>query len=708
MILSDAKIIEQFSKHKKESEQGLSLQYQKMRESYAFYAGAKRNYSASVNDAGRRSMVNFNHVIPVINAVVGFMVQLRRDPFYRARVTEKKEQTFLSEHVNAYAKELREESNASHIESMQDRDMVITGVGVVDTAIDYTTNPEGDLNEERILPMDTGWDPQARSTNLLDSSYVYRVKKMDIDLAVKMFDAKKEDFESAQGDGGHTEPVFVNIGKTNKILMETDDSNPNLVKVHYYQWYNLEKYFRAPNPVYNIQDPMIANQLAQAMLNIQSIRADEEDDEDVLEDLFAFQPRKEILSMTPQIKSDMVTLVQRFEERFGIDIDFDTTEDRRKVYYTAILSGKKVFQKFKAPDQQGFTVKFKTANYDEESRYWFGLVEPLKEPSTYSNKSLTEIIIAISSNSKGGVLFEGDAVDDITTFQKNYARTDGIVQVNPGALSGGKIQPKAQASLPTGYEKVLAASNDALRNASGVSPEFLGSSENTQVSATLERQRINQVKSTLAIYFDSISLFMKEQAKLTLSFMRILSENSLERMIDITGDDGVVRTVELLQDPFFEEYAVSIEEAPLTAAQQEEKQANVQLFIQTAATLGVPIAPMLPVWVQSLNIPLRDKQQLLQAVQPNEPQLTPEQQQQQQQLEQLVLLGQQAQIENVQADTANKAAQAQNREADTLSKQSSIDETLANTDKLLAEADQKQLENAVIATNQVNELNVNI
>lgn len=707
MVKSENKIIEQFDQHQEMSDRGLSLQYSKMRESYAFYAGNKMRYTASINDAGRRSMVVFNHVIPVVNAVVGFMVQMRRDPFYRARVAEQTEQTSLSEHVNAYSKELRNESNAHHVESMQDRDMVIAGLGAVDTSIDYTKNPEGELLEERILPMDVGWDPQARATNLLDSTYVWRKKKMDRDLAVKMFDASPNDFESA-ATSAQTNPVFTNIGKINKIFMETDDADSNLVKVYYYQWFELETYFRASNPLFQIEDPFIANQFAQAMLNIKSIREDLEEDEDVLEDLFAFNPQKDVLSMTPQIKNDMVALSRRFVERFGIDIDFDTIEEKKRVYYTAILSGKKVFQKFKSPDQQGFTIKFKTANYDEESNYWFGLVEPLKEPSKYSNKALTEMLYVIARNSKGGVLYEEDAVDDVATFEKLWAKTDSSISVNSGALSGGKIQPKAQASLPTGYENILSVSNDMLRNVSGVNPEFLGSSENKQVSATLERQRIKQVKSTLAIYFDAISLFMKEQAKLTLSFMRILSENSLERMIDITGDDGVVRTVELLQDPFFHEYAVSVEEAPLTASMQEEKQANVVGFIQTAAQFGVPIQPMLPVWISALNIPQRDKQQLLQAVQPKEEGLTEEQLAQQQAIEQLAIQGQQAQIENIQADTLNKAAQAQNREADTLLKESDVEETLANTEKILAEADQKQLENAVIATNQVNELNVNI
>ena len=64
------------------------------------------------------------------------------------------------------------------------------------------------------------------------------------------------------------------------------------------------------------------------------------------------------------------------------------------------------------------------------------------------------MLYVIASNSKGGVIMEEGATSDLAKFEQQYAKTNGVVEVLSGALSGGKIRDKAQAALPTGFENI--------------------------------------------------------------------------------------------------------------------------------------------------------------------------------------------------------------------------------------------------------------
>ena len=79
----------------------------------------------------------------------------------------------------------------------------------------------------------------------------------------------------------------------------------------------------------------------------------------------------------------------------------------------------------------------------------------MRDPQRYYNKSLTELMLIIASNSRGGIIHEAGAIDDIQSFERNWARHNARVEVAEGALSGGKIQPKATPQQPTGMKTSL-------------------------------------------------------------------------------------------------------------------------------------------------------------------------------------------------------------------------------------------------------------
>ena len=690
-LLNDTDLIEQWEKHKSISEGELSKQQKEAREAHSYTAGEQQIYRSGAQQKGPRSQVVFSKIKPFVDAVVGFMIQLRRKPEYRAKIMSEQEQEEYSSYMNAVSDYVRENANMDQVESRQNYEMLVTGYGATDTNIIYEKNPDGEAVSEVLRFDDVFWDPQSQEPNMLDSRWTFRRRAFGLDEAMERFPGSKpEDFETYNLDS-RSAFRYIPGGEYDKISAGGTQEE-DLVQVYYYQWWQLDKYYRAANPLFDENiDPATASLLAQMMVSVQRNRAEVSDERQV-QDIFDFDPFAEFLVMTPTIRNDMKALF----ERFGIEIE--EQEYLRKMYYTAMISGTTVFDTFKSPDQQGFTIKFKTGSFAPDARVWYGMVSGMIDPARYANKALSEFLRVIASNSKGGVMYEEGAVDDPRRFEQQYAKTDAAVQVNPGALQDGMIAPKATAVLPTGYDQVYQIADQSLEQTSGISREFLGTSANTQVSALLESQRINQVVATLAGYFDSITLYQKEHARLMTTYIRMLAENSEGRMISIVGEEGARRYEMLSQDRFADEYDIDIGEAPNTPAQRQETATVVIELADKLFERGQDIYPFVIDYIPGLK--QTDKAKIKQAITPDPQAVQAQQQAQAEQqamdlaVQQSVAAAQQARAERDLAEREKVLAQ--------------VDETLAKTTKLLEEANQKIIENQVLKEQGAEAVNVSI
>lgn len=606
-MISNDKLLKQFLKDKKRSESDLAYQWNQASINQAFYAGDQMYYQTSINDNGRKSTVTFNRVKPFISSVAGFMIQTRRKPNYQAVLQDSEDQQKRSEYLNALSDQYRANANADQVETQQDIDMLIAGYGAIDSNQDYEKNPDGEIVMERISPLDVGWDGMARSPNLLDARFVWRRKSYLKDEAMELFGGDDEDYSQTVQE---SKPQYYPPGGViNAVSYDMESPNPDMVDVYYYQWWERKAYYRAENPLQQLP-PEMQQRFYLAMQAMAEFREEDEGYEGDVDDLFEFDASAPYLTVDGTLKKDINALFAK------LDIEIDWIKRFRKCYYTAICTEKKVFQQFKSLDQEGFTIKFKTGDWDARRKCWFGMVTQLREPAKYANKALTEILYVIASNSKGGVMYEEDAVDNPSRFEKEWATTKAAVKVKTGALSGGKIQPKAAAALPTGYENVLSESKDALFGVTGVNPEYLGSSENKQVSALLESQRIKQVVTTLASYFDAITLYQKEHARLMITLMRALAQNSQGRLIKVLGEDGAVRFEQLMADSMADEYEIDIGEMPDSAAQKDEM---AKLAMDLTTTLLPAGMNLLPVTAKYLPFKQSDIRQIMEIAAPKQP-----------------------------------------------------------------------------------------
>jgi hypothetical protein len=682
-MLSKEQILKQFERHKSLDEDALSGQHKEAATCHDFVAGDKMHYVANVNDKASRPAVVFNKVKPYVDGAVGFMIQLRRKPVYEARLENDMEQQTYSIYANSFSDYARDSANLSILESFQDREMIITGYGAIDTNIGYEKNPDGEVMAEVLRYDDVYWDNMAQAPNLLDARWVRRRKSMDKEEVKSRFpNVDIEEFETYETTG----KAEYNPNGGLYTAVKSGGSDNDLLQVHYYQWWELVTYYRAENPALSIDDPMMRQEFVRMLETMQDIRYNTSEVEEQ-EDLFRMRADAEYLSMTPTQKADVAKLC----EEFGVP--FKPIKQNKRCYYTALITGKVVLDAFKSLDQNGFTIKFKTAFYDPKNRMWYGMVRGMKNPQEYANKALTEMLFTIASNSKGGVMYEEDAVDNPARFEQQYASTRAAIRVRSGALGAGKIQPKAQSALPTGYENIHAMAETALTDVTGISKEFLGTSGAKQNAALLESQRINQVQATLACYFDAISLYQTEHARLMLTFMRILAENSAGRLIRIVGETGAAAYRKMRSDMLADEYDVVISEAPTTAIQRENTAKLLMEMAQPLMEKGINIYQSI---VSLLNLTPNSKELILQAFKK-----APEAEQQQAQAQNEARM---LEIEMNKAIMDNTKAQAARSMADAQVKLASLPKIAAEVDKTYADTALKLEETASTAA-QVEALN---
>lgn len=714
-MITDLKLITQFEKNLRTSRSGLSKQYENTKSCQSFYSGDLMDYRDKVQfkDSGggkKRAMVQFNKVKPYVNAVKGFMAQNRRKVKYIARIEAEPIRKLFSQYSNALADYVRDNANADQIETQADGDMLVCGYGAVETAMTYgdgyaTDDPNGQIVMGRLDPLMIGWDHHARLTNLMDRRYDWYQKTYSLAEALELFDdSDPEDFDPATEDGTGTSDgyeYFPNGGRYNQVKeggVDWSDEASEMVNVFFYEWYDIETFYRAENPIYNLTNPQ-AVQLAGMQLDM--IAKELGDDQD---DLFAFDPRAEILTFNDEIKTKLLEHFGEFIEVFA---------HKRKVFYKAVISGKCVFSKFRSPCQSGFTIQFKTGDYDSKNKMWTGMVNSMKEPVLYYNKALTELMFIIGSNSKGGVMVEKGAVEDIQAFEQKYAKTDSVVEVSEGALSMGKIKPKKEPFQPTGYEGVVQLCDASINDVVGIDKTFLGSSENRDETGILQKRRIKQVVSSLACYFDSISLFQKEHAKLMLDDLRIYAANNDGAMFRITGEDGKDQFIKISADKLTRQYDVTLQEAPQSQEEKQEYSAILTSVGDKLLAAGDAQSAKAIYSIAIKNMPLDpgDIQQVMQI-------LVPPQQGQQidpqyvQQLEQQV----QALMSDVtQADVKKKLSEIALNTARVNEVGARTTEIAASTHKVMAEASRTQqqavqagLENVMLKSGNAQPAQVNI
>src|SRR6266550_1035193 len=163
-------------------------------EDFKFRAGDqwKEEDQQVMEDIQRRACLIFNQVDPVIDAVAGSEVTNRQEVRYIPRQIGAAP---VNEVLTEAARWFRDECDAEDEESSAFADAITTGMGWVETRLDYEMNPDGDPKIERVDPIEMVWDGAAKQANVLDARRVWRVRR-----EVPLYEAREKWPKDAEGN----------------------------------------------------------------------------------------------------------------------------------------------------------------------------------------------------------------------------------------------------------------------------------------------------------------------------------------------------------------------------------------------------------------------------------------------------------------------------------------------------------------------------
>lgn len=489
------------------------------REEYAFRDGHQwtDEEKAQLLENSRVPVV-FNRVQVIIASVSGSEINNRTEVrFIPREIGDAKPNEILT----AGAEWFRDESNAEDEETQAFDDMLVAGLGWTETLLDYMADVEGAPRVVRLDPLEMCWDCHAHRKGLQDATRVARVRQIPLAEAEDMFpDAEAEeinaDWIDAVRDEGERHDVLSG-DQYRSGRREDGQAADGTVTVVQVQWREKLRSVEYVDP----QDGQ----------------------------------RKEM----PKADWDKLAKIM------PVDTVIPNRPVTKYVWKQAFLGRDGILLE-NQPCKDGCTFKAMTGNWDRKEKRFYGILRVMMDPQKFANKWLSQTLHIINANAKGGVMYEAGAVEDARAFEDGWAAADSAVQVNNGALTAGRIQPKPQVQMPAALMQLTQFAIGTIRDTSGVSLELMGMAERQQ-AGVLEYQRRQASMTTLATYFDSLRFYRKTQGEVILSFLRdhIAPTGRLVRIVR----EGLAQYVSLATETGTRKYDVIVDDSPAAPNEKE-------------------------------------------------------------------------------------------------------------------------------------------
>jgi hypothetical protein len=507
----------------------------------------------------QRPCITFNRIAPVVASVVGQEINQRAEVTYKPRTTQSVEappggeqmpgmpapvvpgadDTGPAETITAAAAYLRDQCDAEDEESDAFQDTVICGMGWVETRVSHDENPDGELVEDRIDPLNMYWDCKAEKRNLVDARRVWYVKEIDKWEAKELFPGKDMSMlDASWARQDKTEKPHINNRGEGYLSDNVEDYDPNrktvtLVECQYY-----------------------VTKTAYKSVNIEDGEPIEFKDKNQADNY-----AKNVFTVTGQ--------------------QAPVSKHKKRVYRTAII-GREVLSDEESQSQECFKYQAITGYRDRNSKQWVGLVRAMRDPQRWANALFSSVLHQIQTTGKG-IMAERGAFENDQDAEKAWANGSKIAWLNAGSIAGQKIQQKEQHALPQGIMDMMSFSLSAFRDVTGVNIESMGLADRSQ-AASLEMQRTRQAGVILAGLFDGKRRFTKDNGRLTLDLIRnFLSDG---RLVRIVGPD-YEKYVPLVKDDDTIEYDIIVDESP-SSPNNKDKTWDIlqQLFPVIGPLLG--------------------------------------------------------------------------------------------------------------------------
>lgn len=501
------------------------------KEDYDFVAG--RQYSDAEIAAlkkGLRPVVVFNRVGTVVDSIHGHEIGNRREVRY---IPREMGDVKPNELLTSAAEWFRDLAHADDQESDSFLDSIICGMGWTESRLDFEDKPEGEPSIKRIDPLEMFWDFDAKARNLADARRVWRARRIPYAEAVAMFPDKSR----RELDATWTTVSSVADLKRDSSAGEGDDESGDvMVTIVHVQWIERETYYIA-------YDPMSQTQAEFSQEEFQAAN-------------------------------------KRMKQLLGTEMQ--GARMKRRVRKQAFL-GDVVLAYGDAPCADEFSFQCITAKRDRNKGTWYGIVRAMKDPQRWANKWLSQTMHIMNSNSKGGLLAEKNAFENVVEAEERWSDPSAIVWMKDGALSGNKVTERTPTQFPVGFQQLTEYAVSSIRDVTGVSVEMLGMREADQ-AASLEYQRRQAGMTILQPLFDSLKHYRERQGRVMLYYIQ--NDLSDGRLVRIAGD-GQERYVPLMKQAA-SEFDIIVDDAPNSPNQKEQVWGFIQMLLPVIGKMVPP------------------------------------------------------------------------------------------------------------------------
>ncbi|MDY6827245.1 MAG: hypothetical protein SVV67_08780 [Bacillota bacterium] len=330
---------------------------------------------------------------------------------------------------------------------------------------------------------------------------------------------------------------------------------------------------------------------------------------------------------------------------------YETIKDKKVKWFQ--FTGHKVLFDGDSPiPYEGYSIVGEFCYKDKSAGHvsHFGVIRDLIDPQREANKRWSQTLNLYLQQHQGGSFVELDAIADIKEWEDTIRTPGADTFVNPGALSGGKIQAKPIPQLPQGAYQLHEQAKDLIKKVSGIDNDLLGVAHTSGEAGVTIRLRQQQGLTMLAKLFKNHHRMQEQLAKRIYAIiMKYMPDSQIQRILgdseqykfrgDLVADmkNGIIAPIRNLKDL---KYNIDVEESPTNMT---KTMAQLAVFMDMMGK-GFPTDPKTV--INRLDLPEQDKMEWIKFVEQS--------QQSQQQQAQMQMQTQQAMIQAQVQDAAER------------------------------------------------------
>jgi hypothetical protein len=552
-----------------------------------------------------RPAFDMNKVLPALNAIANREIMNR---FVSKVYGRSKSDSAWAEVCNEFIRWQQDQSFTEHEESMGFRSAVASGYACMHKYWDpLADDGEGALIDEEIPIWHMLWDSRARKQNLEDRRWHICGKFVPRDEAEhaysalgarqKRFFSKLDNYDedlersraSSTGSAWAWESVangrWYNKAEEEVFIVEAE-------------WVTVRDQYRAAVPTQLLDyAELIASPEFQVFILVDQETGELVDalGHSMLEELgeqaqaLPLQPitGADFANLEPpmqeQIRDLMLAATEneifetRKELQAWMDQYFDITskeftdfyEDPKRVVKYAVMIDDELLDHGERP--QGFTYQFMTGwpKQTREKTTYFGFVDVAKGPQDWRNTFMALVLTRLAMSPKQTLLIEEGAVEDIDQFYNELANPRGAAVVPAGFLTGNRFTTLPPPTIPPLEIHLMQAADQGVNEMGGLSGVDLGQqSDLRRVSGTVVQSVKEASNTILAIFFDSLRRYRKNNAKLTLRCMKEFYEP--DQVARIVGEEKAATLQTWDNWPEIARFDIKIDEAPTSISERME------------------------------------------------------------------------------------------------------------------------------------------